>query len=108
MNERPKNELEYEMRREFLRKLGAATVATLGFGAPRLFAAADGQTISHPQATADSCIVLWMGGGMAAPDTFDPKRYVPFKVGVPVAEIESTFPSIDSVVDTIKLTEGLE
>ncbi len=45
---------------------------------------------------------------MAAPDTFDPKRYVPFKEGVPVAEIESTFPSIDTVVDNIKITEGLE
>ena len=45
---------------------------------------------------------------MAAPDTFDPKRYVPFEVGTPVAKIESTFPAIDTAVDKIKITEGLE
>jgi hypothetical protein len=99
---------EFEQRRQFLRQLTAASVATLGLGAPRLLSAADGQAIQHPVATADSCILLWMGGGMAAPDTFDPKRYVPFRVGTPVAEIESTFPAIDSVVDNIKLTAGLE
>lgn len=108
MNHQPKHELEFEQRREFLRTLSAATMATLGFGAPQLLTAADGHSIEQPRATADSCIVLWMGGGMAAPDTFDPKRYVPFKVGVPVAEIESTFPAIDTIVDHIKITEGLE
>ncbi len=99
---------EFEQRRDFLRQLTAAGVATLASGAPKFLSASDGQAITHPTATADSCIVLWMGGGMAAPDTFDPKRYVPFKVGTPVAEIESTFPTIDSVVDDIKLTTGLE
>src|SRR5215218_6990024 len=53
-------------------------------------------------------ILLWMAGGMASPDTFDPKRYQPFEVGVPVEKILSTFPAIDSVVNNIKLTEGLE
>ncbi|MFO0825330.1 MAG: hypothetical protein U0792_19795 [Gemmataceae bacterium] len=44
-----------------------------------------------------------------APDTFDPKkRYTPFEVSVPVEKILSTFPAIDTVVDNIKLTEGLE
>ena len=102
------NEFEFELRRDFLRKLTAAGLTTLGLGAPQLLAGIDGEKIQHPRATADSCIVLWMGGGMAAPDTFDPKRYVPFEVGVPVAEVESTFPTIDSVVDNIKLTAGLE
>ncbi|MBL8889418.1 MAG: DUF1501 domain-containing protein [Planctomycetaceae bacterium] len=101
-------EIEFEMRREFLRKLTVAGVATLGLGSPNLLARSVEGDVRAQAATADSCIVLWMGGGMAAPDTFDPKRYVPFEVGVPVAEIESTFPAIDSVVDHIKLTEGLE
>src|SRR5262249_24085319 len=43
-----------------------------------------------------------------APDTFDPKRYTPFEVGVPVEKILSTFPAIDTVVDNIKITQGLE
>ena len=45
---------------------------------------------------------------MAATDTFDPKRYVPFEVGVPLEKIISTFPAIDTNVDGIKITEGLE
>ena len=49
-----------------------------------------------------------MGGGMAAPDTFDPKKYVPFEVGLPVGKVESTFPTIDTVVDDIRITQGLE
>ncbi|MEZ6111969.1 MAG: DUF1501 domain-containing protein [Pirellulaceae bacterium] len=97
-----------EQRRDFLKQLAAAGAATLMAGEPRMLSAADGQAIQHPAATADSCILLWMGGGMAAPDTFDPKRYVPFEVGVPVAEVESTFPAIDTVVDDIKITAGLE
>jgi hypothetical protein len=97
-----------EQRRSFLKKLAAAGAATLMAGEPRLLRAADGEAIVHPPATADSCILLWMAGGMAAPDTFDPKRYVPFEVGTPVAKVESTFPAIDTVVDNIKITAGLE
>lgn len=96
-------------RRDFLRSLAAGTTAALMAGEPRqLLADAQGEAIIHPPAKADACILLWMAGGMAAPDTFDPKTYVPFAPGVPVAEIESTFPTIDTVVDNIKITEGLE
>ena len=45
---------------------------------------------------------------MAAPDTFDPKRYLPFELELDVDKILSTFPAIDTVVDDIKLTEGME
>jgi hypothetical protein len=92
-------------RRDFLRSMSAAGLTTLAGGAPRLLGA---ETLKHPEATADTCILLWMAGGMAAPDTFDPKRYQPFEVGEPVNKILSTFPAIDTVVDNIKFTEGLE
>lgn len=96
-------------RREFLRQLAAAGTAALMAGEPRYLAAApSGESIVHPPPKADACILLWMAGGMAAPDTFDPKKYVPFEVGTPVAKIESTFPAIDTAVDQIKITEGLE
>ncbi len=95
-----------EKRRHFLKQLAAAGATTMMLNEPRSLA--QGSAKEHPKGTADSCILLWMGGGMAAPDTFDPKRYVPFEVGVPVKEIESTFPSIDTVVDNIKITKGLE
>jgi Protein of unknown function (DUF1501) len=92
-------------RRDFLRSMSAAGITTLAGAAPRLSAA---EEIKHPVPTADTCILLWMAGGMAAPDTFDPKRYVPFEVGVPVEKILSTFPAIDTAVDNIKITKGLE
>ena len=98
-----------QARRDFLKQLAAGSLAALAAAEPRLLIANDkGEKLVHPKPTADACILLWMGGGMAAPDTFDPKKYVPFKAGVPVAQIESTFPAIDTVVDNIKITQGLE
>ena len=92
-------------RRDFLSKLAAATATTMAMGAPRLLA---NEKVVHPKATADSCILIWMGGGMAAPDTFDPKRYQPFEKGVPVKNILSTFPAIPTAVDGVKICQGLE
>jgi hypothetical protein len=96
-------------RRNFLEQMAAASLAAMAAGEPRLALADDsGEPIRHPKPTADACILLWMAGGMAAPDTFDPKRYVPFEVGVPADSILSTFPAIDTAVDHIKITQGLE
>lgn len=99
---------EQHARRDFLKSLAAASSAALLANEPRLLSGAEGDKLVHPTPRADACILLWMAGGMAAPDTFDPKKYVPFEPGVPVAKVESTFPAIDSVVDNIKLTQGLE
>ncbi len=99
-------------RREFLSGLAAASMAAVMSAEPRLLRAAptaetaNGATPLKP--TADACILLWMGGGMAAPDTFDPKRYQPFEKGVPVKNILSTFPAIPTAVDGVKICEGLE
>ncbi len=96
-------------RRQFLRTASAATLAAMAAEAPRWLGAAEGEpAIEHPTAKADTCILLWMAGGMAAPETFDPKSYVPFEVGVPAEKIMSTFPAIDTVVDNIKISAGLE
>src|SRR5689334_19956061 len=97
-------------RRDFLHRMTAATAAAWAAGEPRLVLADDKAEppIQQPKPTADACILLWMAGGMAAPETFDPKRYVPFEVGVPSEKILSTFPAIDTVVDNIKFTKGLE
>jgi len=96
-------------RRDFLRRMSAATTAAWAVGEPRLVLADDkAEPIQHPKPTADVCILLWMAGGMAAPETFDPKRYVPFEVGLPAEKIMSTFPAIDTAVDHIKICEGLE
>jgi hypothetical protein len=86
--------------------MSAAALATLAAGEPRLVQAAE--PVQHPTATADTVILLWMAGGMAAPETFDPKRYTPFEVGVPSEKILCTFPAIETAVDNIKISQGLE
>src|SRR5947209_6735869 len=93
-------------RRDFLRGLSAAALATLAAGEPRPLRA--GEPVEHPRATADTCILLWMAGGMAAPETFDPQRYTRFELGVPADKILCTFPAIDTAVDNIKISQGLE
>jgi hypothetical protein len=96
----------HQTRRDFLRALSAAAATTLGLGEPRPARAA--APVEHPRATADTCILLWMAGGMAAPETFDPKRYTPYEIGVPSEKILCTFPAIDTVVDNIKISQGFE
>src|ERR1041384_7428535 len=90
-------------RREFLAGMTAAGLTTLAASEPRA-----GEPVRHPRATADTCILLWMAGGMAAPETFDPKRYTAFEVGVKSESILCTFPAIDTAVDHIKISQGLE
>src|SRR3954453_12830128 len=99
----PRNDLT---RREFLRGMTTAGLATLAAGAPRPLPAAE--PVAHPRPTADTCILLWMAGGMAAPETFDPKRYTPFEVGARADRILCTFPSIPTAVDNIRISQGLE
>jgi hypothetical protein len=94
------------VRRDFLKQLSAASAAALATNGTRAWANAE--AVIHPRAKADSCILIWMAGGMAAPDTFDPKRYFPFKEGLEVERILSTFPAIDTAVDNIKITQGME
>ena len=93
-------------RRIFLKQLSAAAAAALASSSTRAWAQAE--AVTQPTAKADSCILIWMAGGMAAPDTFDPKRYFPFEKGLDVEKIHSTFPAIDTAVDNIKITQGLE
>ena len=89
-------------RRSFVGATAAASLAALVGGEPQQLKA------DAPKATADAVIVLWMAGGMAQTETFDPKRYTPFAPGVRTEKVLSTFPAIDSVVDNIKLSQGLE
>src|SRR2546422_6019687 len=94
-------------RRDFLKTASAATLSALAAGYPRsLFSAEDNS--DKRKATADSVIVLWMAGGMAHTETFDPKRYTAFEKGMSPDSVLSTFPGIDTSVDHIKFSKGLE
>ena len=94
-------------RRDFIKTASAATLSALAAGFPKRIPAAEAEAPS-PKATADTVIVLWMGGGMAHTETFDPKRYTPYDKGMSSSAFLSTFPSIDTAVDSIKFSEGLE
>ncbi|MDW8309971.1 MAG: DUF1501 domain-containing protein, partial [Verrucomicrobiales bacterium] len=96
-------------RREFLKTASAATLSALAAGFPRAVfsneAKAEAQKIKP---TADTLIVLWMAGGMAHTETFDPKAYRPFEKGMTPDSFLSTFPSIPTAVDGIRFSQGLE
>ena len=92
-------------RRDFLKTAGVATLSALAAGFPEALLAAPEPKITP---TADAVIVLWMAGGMAHTETFDPKRYAPFTAGMPASAVLSTFPSIPTAVDGIQFSQGLE
>ena len=94
-------------RRDFLKTASAATLSALAAGFPRAVMSAE-DAPEKIKATADTVILLWMGGGMAHTETFDPKRYTPFEKGMAPDAFLSTFPSIPTTVDGIRFSEGLE
>src|SRR5437667_1500536 len=96
-------------RRDFLKTASAATLAALSAGAPKLWATeADTKYIPKIAPTADTLIILWMAGGMSHTETFDPKKYTPYEKGLDPKSVLSTFPAIDTKVDNIKFSQGLE
>ncbi|MGK0184871.1 MAG: hypothetical protein ACI9R3_000645 [Verrucomicrobiales bacterium] len=103
------NHSQFWSRREFLKNAGGTTLATLAAGAPMRRASADTSSPkSTTTATADTVILLWMAGGMAHTETFDPKRYTPFEKGLDPNRVLSTFPSIPTSLDGVQLSQGLE
>jgi hypothetical protein len=102
MNREEKRIYARVSRRGFMGATAAATMAALAGREPQLLRGAE------IKPTADAIIVLWMAGGMAQTETWDPKRYTPFEPGVRTDRVLSTFPSIDTAVDNIKISAGLE
>ena len=90
-------------RRGFMGATAAATLAALTGSKPEMLNAAPANG-----ATADAIVVLWMAGGMAQTETWDPKRYTPFEPGVRTERVLSTFPSIETSVDGLRISQGLE
>ncbi|MDZ4859430.1 MAG: DUF1501 domain-containing protein, partial [Candidatus Hydrogenedentes bacterium] len=96
-------------RREFL-KAGVAAAAGVGM-APwsRADEFEEGlRSTGMPHARADSVIVIWLPGGIAQTDTWDPKQFTPYSAGMKGSELLGTCPSIPTSADGILLGEGLE
>lgn len=116
--------MESLTRRAFLAQLSAAGIAatTLGYAPGRWASGASVTSASAstgaphnsalgpkaPAPLADRVILLWMSGGMAHTETFDPKRHVAFEPNLDPARVLSTFPSIPTVVDGLSISQGLE
>ena len=86
-------------RRSFLQSTAAAGAA-LGLGAwpSRGLAKAP-----YPKGKAEHCIMLWLGGGAAQTDTWDPKR-----LGNPRRRrAGSAYPAIETAVKGVKVAEHL-
>ena len=94
-------------RRDFLKNSSMATLAALAAGAP-LTGFLTSSNYSKTKATADTVILLWMAGGMAHTDTFDPKRYTAYTEGMNANDVLSTFKSSPTALDGIYFSEGLE
>ncbi len=83
-------------RRNFLKQ-----TSLLGAGAamsPGLLSASN--TVHMPKGKAEHCIFIWLGGGMAQIDTFDPKRKgdskaSPKKSGSEYDKIETAVPGVE-------------
>ena len=96
-------------RREFIKKMSAASIAASATTLPLAsFLSSCSPEVQKRAATADSVILLWMAGGMAHTETFDPKAYAPFEKGLETNRVLSTFPKHPTVVDGLEFSEGLQ
>ena len=88
-------------RRDFLR---VGMLSLLGLSMSQYFALADGAKKNSPAGrttgTADSAILIWLGGGPSHIDTFDPKPDAPL-------EIRGNFKPVNTNVAGIQLSEHL-
>lgn len=96
-------------RRNFLKTSSAATIAAWAAGSPVMsMLGGCGKKSSLSGSTADTVILLWMAGGMAHTETFDPKRYTPYEKGMEGNRVLSTFNAIPTALDGINFSEGLQ
>ena len=85
-------------RRRFLKATTSAAASTA-----LLTCASANEETSLPEATADSCIFLWLGGGACHIDTWDPKR----KGDAKAKKAGSYYEPIDTAIDGIQVCEHL-
>ncbi len=88
-------------RRAFLARTGVGTAA-LGLGGLSPIFAQEKKI--YPQGKAEHCIFVWLGGGAAQTDTWDPKR-----LGDPQKKIAgSAYPAIDTAIPGVQVCEHLK
>ena len=89
-------------RRTFLQTAAAAGAAAM------LPGTALASTPQITDGTADSVIYIWLPGGIAQTDTWDPKKFTPYEPGMKGSELLGTCKPIPTAVDDVFFGEGLE
>lgn len=97
-----------DSRREFIKKMSAASLAAATTSIPLASFLNSCAKVPEIASKADTVILLWMAGGMAHTETFDPKTYVPYSKGVESKRVLSTFPKIPTNVNGLYFSQGLE
>jgi hypothetical protein len=99
-------------RRQFVTRslAGAGALCALASldGSRRALAAVDSPADRPLAPKADAVIMIWLPGGVAQFDTWDPKRHTPFEPGMKGSELLGTCDSIPTTVDGLRLGAGLE
>ncbi|WP_282163021.1 DUF1501 domain-containing protein [Ulvibacterium marinum] len=95
-------------RREFMKKMGAASLAAAATSIPTASFLSSCNGAPKITSKADTVILLWMAGGMAHTETFDPKAYAPYEKGMESKRVLSSFPKVPTVVDGLDFSKGLE
>jgi hypothetical protein len=88
-------------RRDFLKSCCAAGALA---AVPSGLRGADANDLKPP---ADCMVLLWMAGGQASTEVWDMKKYTPFERGMEAKAVYSTFRSIPTSVDGLRISEGL-
>ena len=91
-----------------MKRTSAATLAAWAMGTPMAHMLNGCSPKGRMSSSADTVILLWMAGGMAHTETFDPKRYTAYEKGMEGNRVLSTFPSVPTVLDGISFSEGLQ
>src|ERR1043166_525615 len=96
-------------RREFLRT-SAVTATAVGMAPYALADVAEpsAKSVAKLVSKADSVIHIWLPGGIAQTDTWDPKKYTPFTNGMKGSELLGTCEATPTSADGVSLGKGLE
>lgn len=101
--------IKMRSRREFIKKMTAASIAASTTSIPfASFLSSCSSEVQKRAVTAERVVLLWMAGGMAHTETFDPKKYAPFEKGLQTNKVLSTFPKHPTAVDGLEFSEGLQ
>jgi hypothetical protein len=105
--------MKHPDRRQFVKQSLAGASALLMPGTLGSLAAGKAQAAeiarqAQSAAKADAVIMIWLPGGIAQSDTWDPKRHTPFEPGMKGSQLLGTCESIPTSVDGLRFGAGLE